>query len=165
VEPRIAGAPPVPTGSLTGDLAAARGRSVADRLAPGGRRTRKAYRITERGEALLVELLLADDDRTDDDKVFLAKLAFCGHLEPAARLAMLRRRRDALQARLDRSSTTRGARAPRNPDRYLSSLVEHRTRSTQRDLEWIDELIAAETGPAPEIEIVPEPPVQEGATA
>src|ERR1700750_2041509 len=49
-------APPsafVPTGSLTGDLAAARHRR---RVRPT-RRTRKAYRITEQGRALFAELL------------------------------------------------------------------------------------------------------------
>ena len=38
-----------------------------------------------------------------------------------------------------RRSGTRG-------DRYARSLFEHRTQSTQRDLEWIEALIAAEAG-------------------
>ena len=44
-------APPVPTGSITGDVAAARLRTMADRLTAGSRRTRKAYRLTDRGDA------------------------------------------------------------------------------------------------------------------
>ena len=142
---------PVPTGSVSGDLAAARLRSVADRVA-GGRRTRKAYRITDRGEDLFVELLLADDERADEEKSFALKLAFCRHLPAADRLALLERRRSVLQARL--TPARRPARAPRSDDRYTRSLAEHRTRSTQRDLEWVDELIALERGdavdPAPE---------------
>ena len=138
---------PVPTGSITGDVAAARLRSVAGRRRAGTRRTRKAYRITATGETTLVDLLLADDDRADPEKAFALKLAFCRHVPPAARLQLLERRRALLVERLQRaSSPTRGraARPSGAPDRYLASLLEHRTRSVERDLEWIDELIAAE---------------------
>ena len=45
------------TGSLDGDLAAARLR----RPAKSTRRTKKAYRLTERGDARLAELLVDDD--------------------------------------------------------------------------------------------------------
>ena len=69
----------VPTGSLKGDLAAARSRSVAARVT-GSRRTRKAYRITDQGDALFAELLLADDERADAERAFALKLAFCRHL-------------------------------------------------------------------------------------
>jgi DNA-binding PadR family transcriptional regulator len=138
---------PVPTGSITGDLAAARLRSVADRLTSGTRRTRKAYRITAHGETLLVELLLADDDRSDPEKSFALKLAFCRHVPPSARLELLERRRAVLVERLTQVAKPARGRTPRTPstpDRYLASLMEHRTRSVERDLEWIDELIAAE---------------------
>jgi DNA-binding PadR family transcriptional regulator len=151
VQPEEPPSAPVPTGSITGDLAAARLRSVAGRLASGTRRTRKAYRITERGEALLVELLLADDERTDPDKAFALKLAFCRHVPPAARLQLLERRRALLVDRLERAASPARGRAPRGaaPDRYLSALMEHRTRSIERDLEWIDGLIAAERDDLP----------------
>jgi len=153
VAPRpVPAAAPVPTGSITGDVAAAKLRSVAGRISGAGRRTRKAYRITERGEELLVELFLADDERADPEKIFGLKLAFCGHVPPQARLQLLERRRSVLVERLaDAPRTESPDRAPtaapggrRAPDRYLTSLMEHRTRSTQRDLEWVEELIAAE---------------------
>ena len=47
---------------------------------------------------------------------------------------------DLLLTRLDQS---RRATAGRN-DRYSRALVEHRTRSIQRDLEWVEELLEAE---------------------
>jgi DNA-binding PadR family transcriptional regulator len=168
--PGPAAAAPIPTGSVKGDLAAARRVSVSGRVG-GGRRTRKAYRITERGEAQFLELLLADDERADDEKTFVLKLAFCRFVPADARLTLLERRRDALRARLDRSG--RGATPPRSDDRYTRSLLEHRTRSTQRDLEWVEELIVMEHGdapdPDPETAPVPAQPthheVQEGAPA
>jgi DNA-binding PadR family transcriptional regulator len=152
VEPAPALSAPVPTGSITGDVAAARLRSMADRLTSGTRRTRKAYRITEHGEAQLVELLLTDDERADPEKAFALKLAFCRHVPPPARLQLLERRRAVLVERLERAtSPARGrTRGGTTPDRYLASLLEHRTRSVERDLEWLDELIAVERESVPD---------------
>ncbi|HEY8217583.1 MAG TPA: PadR family transcriptional regulator [Acidimicrobiia bacterium] len=152
VEPAPPAPAPVPTGSITGDVAAARLRSVADRLTSGTRRTRKAYRITERGDEMLVELLLADDERADPEKAFTLKLVYCRHVPPQARLELLESRRAVLVERLARAKTpARGrARGSGTPDRYLASLLEHRTRSVERDLEWVDELIAAERAAMPD---------------
>ena len=143
--PQLAPAP-VPTGSITGDRAAARRASL--RRSEGSRRTRKAYRITERGEQLLVDLLLAEDERADDDKAFALKLAFCRHAPADARLRFLERRRDALRGRMEagRTGGRRAERAGRQQDRYLASLLEHRARTTARELEWLEELIVQEQG-------------------
>jgi DNA-binding PadR family transcriptional regulator len=136
VEPEIGTVPIPATGSLSGDLAAARLR----RPAKATRRTRKAYRLTEQGNARLTQLLLDDDAAGDDERTFALKLAFCRHLDPAARLELLEHRRAALADRLTRARRT----APGRGDRYTRSLFEHRTQSTQRDLEWVETLIAAE---------------------
>ena len=126
---------PVSTGSLDGDLAAARTR----RRALPGRRTRKAYRVTPVGDALFAELLA--DETADDERSFALKLSFCRHLEPADRLGFLERRRTQLS---QRRSLTRRTPATRTVDRYTRSLLEHRAQSTEHDLAWIDELIAQE---------------------
>ena len=100
------------TGSLDGDLAAARQR----RPAKATRRTRKAYRITARGEARFAELLLADDAAGDDERTFALKLAFCRHLDPDARLELLhapsRRARRPPGARPARLARTRATATP-----------------------------------------------------
>ena len=90
------------------------------------------------GRALFTELLTDESD--DDERAFAVKLLFCGHLDPAARLAFLERRRAQLTQRLvaERKPATRTI------DRYSRSLLEHRARSTQHDLDWIAELIAQE---------------------
>ena len=137
-DPGASAAPIAGTGSVTGDLAAA--RRPNPRAAKQSRRTRKAYRITPDGIARFEELLLADDPHTDEDKAFALKLAFCSDLPAPARIELLERRHIALLTRLNQS---RRATATRN-DRYSRSLVEHRTRSIQRDLEWIEELLEAE---------------------
>jgi DNA-binding PadR family transcriptional regulator len=153
-------APAIPaTGSLKGEAAAARLRLVP---APAGRRTRKAYRITPIGQEQFLTLLSAEDVG-DDERLFSVKLAFCRFLDPPARLELLGRRRTNLADRLSRARRTRGPAV----DRYTRSLMDHRTRSTERDLEWIDELIASEAqtpeggGPTS----TPGAPEQEGATA
>ena len=133
VELTVAGS--VSTGSLDGDLAAARVR----RHSLPGRRTRKAYRVTARGEELFGDLLT--DEADDDERSFALKLSFCRHLEPAGRLAFLERRRSQLAQRL---AKTRRTPATRTIDRYTRSLLEHRAQSTHHDLAWIDELIAQE---------------------
>jgi DNA-binding PadR family transcriptional regulator len=128
---------PMPaTGSLKGEAAAARLRLVPS---PTGRRPRKAYRITPRGQEQFLALLGADDTG-DDERLFTLKLAFCRFLDPAARLELLARRRTELSDRLSRARRGRGPAV----DRYTRSLLEHRTRSTERDLEWIEQLIAEE---------------------
>ncbi|HEX9467420.1 MAG TPA: PadR family transcriptional regulator [Acidimicrobiia bacterium] len=171
VAPELTPAAIPATGSLSGDLAAARAR----RPAKAGRRVRKAYRVTDRGEIRLSELLLDDDSAGDDERTFAIRLAFCRHLEPDARLALLERRRSALADRLARARRTGTGRG----DHYTRSLLEHRTQSTQRDLEWVEALIATEgrdnapepDQPVPEDHIpedhIPEQhiPEQQGATA
>ena len=146
------GTVPMPaTGSIGGEAAAARMR----RLAKSGRRIRKAYRLTPQGEAMFRELMTSEQGAGgDDERAFALKLAFCRHLPRDARLELLRRRRADLAARLNRA---RGSRS--SGDRYSLSLLEHRRKSTERDLEWVDELIATEEGAA-----AAEAP-QEGATA
>ena len=125
----------MPTGSLDGELASARLR----RRARPTRRTRRAYRLTEPGRAQFAELLTSD--AADDDRTFALKLSFCRYLDGPARLALLERRRAQLTQRLASSRRTPTA---RTIDRYTRSLLEHRTHSTQHDLDWIDELIAEE---------------------
>jgi DNA-binding PadR family transcriptional regulator len=124
------------TGSVAGEAAAARRR----RTAKPTRRTRKAYRITPKGEARFAELLADDGPNSDDERSFSLKLAFARHLSQPTRLALLERRRAALVAELAEARRTRGPVV----DRYARSLAEHRTQSTERDLAWIEELIAAE---------------------
>jgi hypothetical protein len=74
------------------------------------------------------------------------KLAFCRYLPREARLSILERRRTQLADRLDRAQrvlrTQRDRRRPE--DHYARSLVEHGTKTAAHDLQWVDELIAAE---------------------
>jgi DNA-binding PadR family transcriptional regulator len=148
--PAVGPAPMPATGSVSGEAAVGRIR----RRARAGRRTRKAYRITDRGDSRLRELLIEDPPAANDERVFALKFAFCRHLPSQARIDLLQRRRAELSERLARARETEPPRA----DRYARSVVEHRTESIERDLQWVDELITAERRQLPRER-------QEGATA
>jgi DNA-binding PadR family transcriptional regulator len=129
------------TGSLAGEAAAFRGRIAAKRQSGG--RSRKVYGITERGERLFDELLAADTASGDDDRAFNLKLAFCRYLPSEARIGLLERRRAQLVERLARArQSIRGSRE--RMDTYTRSLMEHGTEATERDISWLDSLIADE---------------------
>jgi DNA-binding PadR family transcriptional regulator len=149
------------TGSITGEVAAFRARRGAGLRGPNaaaglrgpnaaaGRRTparsgrgRKVYRITPAGDRLF-EQLLESESAVDDDRVFTLRLAFCRHLRPEARLGLLERRRAQLVERLARVRTSLRGRRERL-DLYTRSLIEHGTEVTERDISWLDSLIAQE---------------------
>ena len=134
-----AGGIPIPaTGSIAGEAAAARLRRPTLRRSG---RTRKAYRLAAAGHTLFNELLRADPTPgTDENRAFALKLAFCRHLDAPARLELLQRRRTQLADKLARGRQARAS------DRYTRALIEHETTTAERDLEWVDSLIAAERG-------------------
>jgi len=132
--------PSIPmTGSMTGEAAAFRARREPKR----GGRAKKVYGITERGEELFEELLAAESASGDDDRAFNLKLAFCRYLPPDARLGLLERRRAHLVERLARARASIRAGRERM-DAYTRSLMEHGTEATERDISWLDSLIATE---------------------
>jgi DNA-binding PadR family transcriptional regulator len=133
---------PIPmTGSIAGEAAAFRARRP--RTEPRSSRVRKVYRITSHGEALFVELLAADTSTVDDERSFSLKFAFCRYLAPEARLGLLERRRAHLVERLARYRSTGRGRSERM-DSYMRSLVDHDTEATERDITWLESLIATE---------------------
>lgn len=134
------------TGSIAGEAAAFRARraGVNHRTErPRSSRVRKVYRITADGEALFDKMLRADSTGADDDRSFSLRLAFCRYLAPEARLGLLERRRAQLVERLARHNTTAQRRRERM-DAYMRSLVDHDTEATERDISWLDALIATE---------------------
>src|SRR5439155_18582740 len=125
------------TGSFAGEAAAFR---AATRRVIRGPRNRKVYGITEQGEARLAELIA---DPSDDERTFPLKLAFCRWCEPEVRLGLLQRRRVALVERLSEGRKAMRSRGDRL-DRYVRSLMEHDSESTERDIAWLDRLIEEE---------------------
>jgi DNA-binding PadR family transcriptional regulator len=135
-------APSMPsTGSLSGERAASRGRRTG---LGRGLRSRKVYRLTDKGTALF-EKLLAESPPQDDSRSFGLRLALARHLPPAARLELLERRRGVLERRL---AELEDATATTTLDPYARSVVEHATAGVRFDITWLDGLVDAERGGA-----------------
>jgi len=132
---------PLPsTGSLGGERAGLRVRRAG--TVRGTKRSRKVYRITDRGRELFEQLLDADEPAgTDDARSFGLRLAFARYLAPQARLGLLDRRRSQLTRRL---AVDRARAAGDRLDVYTRSLVEHSTEATEHDIAWLDRLIEFE---------------------
>jgi DNA-binding PadR family transcriptional regulator len=137
--------PAIPmTGALSGELAAFRGRLGTKTKARGsasGRRGKKVYGITDRGVDRLDELLMAPGP--DDDRSFSLRVAFCGHLTPADRLALFDRRKAELAGQLADRRARRTGPTNRRVDPYRRSLRERDARALAHDVAWLDELIDA----------------------
>jgi DNA-binding PadR family transcriptional regulator len=102
---------------------------------------RKAYRLTETGTLELERILNAAD--SDEDRSFNLKLAFFHHLDPAARLRTLKRRRRELVSRLRTAQeAVQRSTADGNDDPYAAALRRHNVHTTETEIEWLDQLIA-----------------------
>ena len=133
------------TGSLSGERAALRTLRSSSGL---GRRGRKVYRITERGQREFVELL-ANPATLDDAKGFSMRMALAKYLTPSLRVGLLERRRSDL---LERLAEVRTSSHNAELDEYARSVMEHAARGVELDLTWIDTLLSAErnnTNPQP----------------
>ena len=86
-------------------------------------------------------------DTWEDDR-FGVRLAFFGRTEASVRLRILEGRRSRLEERLDalRSSL---ARTRERLDSYTLELQQHGLESVEREVRWLDELIASERDAAP----------------
>lgn len=139
------------TGSLGGELAAFRARAGVAR----GGRSKKVYAITDGGAARFGHLLNADlrsgdaDLRSsDEERMFSLRLAFARFVTTEVRVRLLERRRgqllDRLHALVGRLEAGGAA-----LDTYARTLMEHDREVTERDISWIERLIAAERAGRP----------------
>jgi len=128
---------PPAMGSLGAELALFRRRAAAGGTARSGR-TRKVYGITDRGRQVFSALLTADPASLDDDREFTLRLAFARFVPPEARVRLLERRRAMLIERLAKTRNRHGR------DAYATALLEHGAATTERDISWLDDLIARE---------------------
>jgi DNA-binding PadR family transcriptional regulator len=139
--------PQAMTGSLTGERAALMARRATAKAAAalGGRgtRSRKVYEITPEGELLFERLLEAPDARGEEARSFSLRLAFARHLTPQARVRLLERRRMQLSDRLQIARRTLEV-PGRMLDRYEHAIAEHARETIERDLVWVEGLLAVE---------------------
>ena len=106
-------------------------------------RKKHVYRLTDHGDLLFHQLLESADMHDLEQDRFSLRLAFFRYLRPETRLYQLERRRGYLQERLaDLRASLRAARD--RMDAYTLELMDHGLDEREREIAWLDRLIAAE---------------------
>ncbi|CAN5227564.1 PadR family transcriptional regulator [soil metagenome] len=133
-------------GSLYPTLRRLERRGAVEKIFPPDETSRRkqVYRITRGGERLFLSLLEGGAGSAWEEDKFPLRLAFFRYLRPETRIRLLDRRKTYLQGRLEaaRASLERAAGGRHDP--YTLSLIRHGLDTTERDITWLDELIAAE---------------------
>ena len=108
-----------------------------------GRRSKIVYRLTADGKERLEDLLSESGPAAWDDDGFGVHFAFFGLTQAEIRLRILEGRRSRLEERLD---GVRGAmaRTRERMDSYTLELHRHGLESVEREVRWLNELIASE---------------------
>jgi DNA-binding PadR family transcriptional regulator len=106
-------------------------------------RKKHVYRLTDHGNGLFHRLLETAEGHDLEQDRFSMRLAFFRYLRPEARLYQLERRRGYLQERLaDLRASVRTARE--RMDAYTIELMDHGLDEREREIAWLDRLIARE---------------------
>ena len=117
--------------------------SAGTARARAGRRSLKVYRLTAEGKERLHDLLAEGGPTTWEDDGFGVHFAFFGLTRADVRLRILEGRRSKLEERTEaiRAAFTR---TRERVDRYTEELHRHGLESVERDVRWLNELIASE---------------------
>ncbi len=111
--------------------------------ARAGRRSLKVYRLTADGKERLQELLREGGPAAWEDDGFGVHFAFFGQTRADVRLRILEGRRSRLEERMEaiRAAFTR---TRERVDSYTLELHRHGLESVEREVRWLNELIASE---------------------
>jgi len=106
-------------------------------------RSRKVYRLSADGKERLQELLGEGGPATWEDDGFGVHFAFFGLTRADVRLRILEGRRSRLEERMEaiRAAFTR---TRERVDSYTLELHRHGLESVEREVRWLNELIASE---------------------
>lgn len=107
------------------------------------RRARRVYRITAEGKERLAALLADAGPQAFDDDGFGVHLAFFSRTPAETRMRILEGRRRTVEERREGLRAVL-ARAGEQIDRYTRELHRLGLESTEREVRWLGELIAAE---------------------
>ncbi len=121
-------------------------RLIAEDAAPTGtpvRRARRVYQLTEAGQRRFAELVADTGPQNYTDDGFGVHLAFFNRTPAEARVRILEGRRRQVEERRE-GLRNAVARASSSFDRYTRQLHQLGLESSEREVEWLNELIAAE---------------------
>jgi len=122
-----------------------------------GRRGRVVYKITAEGKEHFQELLAHAGPETYDDTGFGVHFAFFARTDRATRLRILEGRRRRIEERRDGLREVL-SRAAERLDAYTLELQRHGLDACEREVRWLEELIAHErSGRPPQVTPKPTP--------
>ncbi len=107
------------------------------------KRARRVYRITAEGKERFAELLSESGPQAWDDDGFGVHLAFFSRTPAEARMRILEGRRRAVEERREGIRTAL-AKAGEQIDRYTRELHQLGLDTSEREVRWLNELIAEE---------------------
>jgi DNA-binding PadR family transcriptional regulator len=113
------------------------------------RRGRRVYVLTEAGRVRFTELVADTGPQNYTDDGFGVHLAFFSRTPAVARMRILEGRRRQVEERREGLRDMLG-RTGRADDRYSRQLHELSLESSEREVRWLNELIAAEASDADE---------------
>jgi DNA-binding PadR family transcriptional regulator len=119
---------------------------IAEDTAPAGaplRRARRVYRLTEAGRQRFGELVADTGPQNYTDDGFGVHLAFFNRTPAEARMRILEGRRRQVEERRE-GLREAVARASSSLDRYTRQLHQLGLESSEREVKWLNEVIAAE---------------------
>ena len=107
-----------------------------------GRPDRHVYHLTEQGKDVLRTLLREfSPDLARNESEFQTRVAFFHLLDPGDRLAILERRREVLEQRLQHRQQALALAREHPQATYVHSLLDFQLRQVHQELEWIATLI------------------------
>jgi len=108
-----------------------------------GRRSKIVYRLTADGKEHLQDLLSQSGPASWEDEGFGVRFVFFGLTTADVRLRILEGRRSRLEERVE-AFRTGLTRTRERVDRYTLELQRHGLESVEREVRWLNELIASE---------------------
>lgn len=115
--------------------------------APVKRRARRVYQLTPAGKERFTELVADTGPQNYTDDGFGVHLAFFSRTPAEARMRILEGRRRQVEERRESLRDAIG-RASSSLDRYTRQLHQLGLESSEREVRWLNELIAAEQSTA-----------------
>jgi DNA-binding PadR family transcriptional regulator len=113
-----------------------------------GRRSKIVYRLTTEGKERLQDLLAEAGPAAWEDDGFGVHFAFFGQTRADVRLRILEGRRSRLEERTENVRAAL-ARTRERLDSYTLELHKHGLESVEREVRWLNELIASERQSGP----------------
>ena len=107
------------------------------------RRARRVYQLTDAGKKRFAELVADTGPQNYTDDGFGVHLAFFNRTPAEARMRILEGRRRQVEERRE-GLRDAVARASSSFDRYTSQLHQLGLESSEREVKWLNDLIAAE---------------------